>query len=60
LTGSPRWPPGACIILVDVFLGGAKSQERVRKHLGGLEVLWVGVRCDAEVAATRNWHAATR
>jgi chloramphenicol 3-O phosphotransferase len=45
---------GARIIIDDVFLGGAKSQERVRKHLDGLEVLWVGVRCDAEVAAARE------
>jgi chloramphenicol 3-O phosphotransferase len=45
---------GVRIIIDDVFLGGAKSQERVRKHLGGLEVFWVGVRCDAEVAAARE------
>jgi len=45
---------GARIILDDVFLGGAASQERVRAQLEGLEVLWVGVRCDAEIAAGRE------
>jgi chloramphenicol 3-O phosphotransferase len=45
---------GARIIVDDVFLGGAKSQERVRRQLDGLEVLWVGVRCDPEVAAARE------
>jgi chloramphenicol 3-O phosphotransferase len=45
---------GVRMIIDDVFLGGAMSQERVRKHLGGLEVFWVGVRCDAEVAAARE------
>jgi chloramphenicol 3-O phosphotransferase len=37
-----------------VFLGGADSQERWRTALRGLEVLWVGVRCDADVAAGRE------
>jgi chloramphenicol 3-O phosphotransferase len=45
---------GARVILDDVFLGGAASQERTRAHLDGLEVLWVGVRCDPEVAAGRE------
>ena len=45
---------GARIILDDVFLGGAASQQRVRAHLDGLAVLWVGVRCDAEIAAARE------
>lgn len=45
---------GARIIIDDVFLGGATSQERVRAHLAGLEVLWVGVRCDAEIATGRE------
>ena len=45
---------GARIILDDVFLSGAASQERVRAHLEGLDVLWVGVRCDAEIAAGRE------
>lgn len=45
---------GARIILDDVFLGGATSQERVRAHLEGLGVLWVGVRCSPEIAASRE------
>ena len=45
---------GARIILDDVFLGGATSQQRVRAHLDGLAVLWVGVRCDAEIAVARE------
>jgi chloramphenicol 3-O phosphotransferase len=45
---------GARVIIDDVFLGGAVSQERLRAHLAGLEVLWVGVRCDAEIAAGRE------
>jgi chloramphenicol 3-O phosphotransferase len=45
---------GARIIIDDVFLGGAASQQRWRKALGGLAVLWVGVRCDGAVAAGRE------
>ncbi|MGW4891220.1 chloramphenicol phosphotransferase CPT [Kitasatospora sp. NPDC004240] len=45
---------GARVVVDEVFLGGAGSQERWLKALDGLEVLWVGVRCDAEVAAGRE------
>ena len=45
---------GARIIIDEVFLGGEASQERIRAHLKGLEVLWVGVRCDSEIAAGRE------
>ncbi|MFD0366805.1 chloramphenicol phosphotransferase CPT [Streptomyces sp. NPDC127114] len=45
---------GARIVVDDVFLGGAASQERWREATAGLDVLWVGVRCDAEVAAARE------
>ncbi len=45
---------GARIVLDDVFLGGAASQRRVRAHLEGLSVLWVGVRCDRAIAAGRE------
>jgi chloramphenicol 3-O phosphotransferase len=45
---------GAHVIVDDVFLGGAGSQQRWRAVLDGLDVLWVGVRCDAEVAAGRE------
>ena len=45
---------GAGVIIDDVFLGGGASQERMRPHLQGLDVLWVGVRCDAGVATARE------
>ncbi|MEU4538996.1 chloramphenicol phosphotransferase CPT [Streptosporangium sp. NPDC023825] len=45
---------GARVIVDDVFLGGASSQRRWRKVLGELDVLWVGVRCEAAVAAGRE------
>jgi chloramphenicol 3-O phosphotransferase len=45
---------GARVIVDDVFLGGAASQERWQKALVGLDVRWVGVRCDAAVAAGRE------
>lgn len=45
---------GARVVIDDVFLGGAASQERWRKALDGVDVLWVGVRCDSAVAAGRE------
>lgn len=45
---------GARIIIDDVFLGGAASQQRWREAVAGLAVLWVGVRCDSAVAAGRE------
>ncbi|WP_229812947.1 chloramphenicol phosphotransferase CPT [Lentzea flava] len=45
---------GARVIVDDVFLGGTESRQRWEKVLDGLEVLWVGVRCDAAVAAGRE------
>jgi chloramphenicol 3-O phosphotransferase len=45
---------GARVIIDDVFLGGAASQERTRSHLTDLRVLWVGVRCDPATAAGRE------
>ncbi len=45
---------GARVIIDDVFLSGAASQERTRASLTGLEVLWVGVRCDPQIAAGRE------
>jgi chloramphenicol 3-O phosphotransferase len=46
--------PGARVIVDEVFLGGAESQRRWQKALGDLGVLWVGVRCDAAIAAGRE------
>ncbi|MDX2698121.1 chloramphenicol phosphotransferase CPT [Streptomyces ipomoeae] len=48
---------GARVIVDEVFLGGAESQRRWQKalgDLGDLGVLWVGVRCDAAIAAGRE------
>ena len=45
---------GARVIVDEVFLGGAASQQRWKTALGGLQVLWVGVRCDSAVAAGRE------
>jgi chloramphenicol 3-O phosphotransferase len=45
---------GARIIYDDVFLSGAESQARLRARLDGLSVLWIGVHCDAKVAAGRE------
>ncbi|MFI9829321.1 chloramphenicol phosphotransferase CPT [Streptomyces sp. NPDC051913] len=45
---------GARLIIDDVFLGGAATQDRWRRVLDGLDVLWVGVHCDPAVAAGRE------
>ncbi|MER7671133.1 chloramphenicol phosphotransferase CPT [Kitasatospora sp. NPDC096128] len=45
---------GAPVLVDEVFLGGAASQQRWRAALDGLDVLWVGVRCDPAVAAARE------
>ncbi|MFB0632145.1 chloramphenicol phosphotransferase CPT [Streptomyces sp. AB3(2024)] len=45
---------GARIVVDEVFLGGAASQKRWQQALGGLRVLWVGVRCEGAVAAGRE------
>ena len=51
---------GVGIVLDEVFLGGGVSQARLAAALAGLEVLWVGVRCPADVAATREASRADR
>ncbi|MFE0422026.1 chloramphenicol phosphotransferase CPT [Streptomyces sp. NPDC058953] len=48
---------GARVVVDEVFLGGAASQRRWCDALtaaGVPDVLWVGVRCDPEVAAGRE------
>lgn len=45
---------GVRVIVDEVFLGGAASQRRWQDALGALPALWVGVRCDAAVAAGRE------
>src|ERR1022692_355980 len=49
---------GAGVIVDEVFLGGAVSQQRWQKALGGLGVLWVGVRCKARLPQTGRLHGA--
>lgn len=51
---------GANVVLDDVFLSGAQSQHRWQQALGELPVLWVGVRCDGEVATRRENHRGNR
>ncbi|GIE98765.1 chloramphenicol phosphotransferase CPT [Paractinoplanes rishiriensis] len=45
---------GAKLIIDDVFLGGAHTQQRWRRVLDGLDVLWVGVQCDPDAATARE------
>ncbi len=45
---------GARIVVDEVFLGGGASQRRWQHALRGLEVLWIGVRCESAVAAARE------
>ncbi|WP_273653178.1 chloramphenicol phosphotransferase CPT family protein [Cellulomonas fimi] len=45
---------GARLVLDEVLLAGGAGQERVRRALDGLDVVWVGVRCDPDVAAARE------
>jgi chloramphenicol 3-O phosphotransferase len=45
---------GARIIVDEVFVGGAMSQQRWKDALGTLPTLWVGVRCDETIAAGRE------
>jgi len=45
---------GAKIIIDDVFLGGPGSQGRWRAVLTDVDVRWVGVRCDPDVAEARE------
>jgi chloramphenicol 3-O phosphotransferase len=45
---------GAPVIVDDVFLGGAATQQRWQKVLTTLNVLWVGVHCATEAATARE------
>jgi chloramphenicol 3-O phosphotransferase len=45
---------GAGVIVDEVFLGGAASQARLRSAFDGLDVLWVAVHCDPDVATARE------
>jgi chloramphenicol 3-O phosphotransferase len=45
---------GARVIVDEVFLGGAASQQRWRDALDASQVLWVGVTCESAVAEGRE------
>jgi chloramphenicol 3-O phosphotransferase len=45
---------GAHLVLDDVFLDGGESQARTAALLGDTDIVWVGVLCDAEIAAGRE------
>jgi chloramphenicol 3-O phosphotransferase len=45
---------GVGVIVDEVFLGGGASQARLRAALDGLQVLWIGVHCEREVAIARE------
>lgn len=45
---------GSGLIIDEVFMSGGWSQKRLASALTGLPVVWVGVRCDPEVAAARE------
>ncbi|MFG1911267.1 chloramphenicol phosphotransferase CPT [Kribbella sp. NPDC048928] len=45
---------GGRVIVDDVFLGGASSQQRWRDAAGDVETVFVGVHCDPAVAAGRE------
>jgi chloramphenicol 3-O phosphotransferase len=51
---------GTGLIIDEVFLGGRSSQERLAAALSGLPVVWLGVRCDPEVAASRERNRTDR
>lgn len=45
---------GTRLILDEVFLEGARSQDRLREALAGRTVAWVGVTCDTDTAIQRE------
>lgn len=51
---------GAGVIIDEVFLGGKPAQGRLARTLDRLAVLWVGVRCDPELAAEHEPHRLDR
>ncbi|WP_237685179.1 chloramphenicol phosphotransferase CPT family protein [Arthrobacter sunyaminii] len=45
---------GAHLILDEVMLSGGTGQERIQSTFAGVSMVWVGVRCAPEVAASRE------
>ena len=42
------------VVIDEALLGGRESQDRLGTALRGLRVVWVGVRCDLDVAVARE------
>ena len=51
---------GVRLILDEVFLDGARSQDRLRESLMGRRVAWIGVTCDDDVALEREANRGDR
>lgn len=51
---------GAHMILDEVLLSGGAGQERLRSTFSDVDVFWVGVHCDPDVAAARETQRADR
>ena len=51
---------GAPMILDEVLLSGGAGQEHLRSTFSDLDVMWVGVHCDPDVAAAREAQRADR
>jgi chloramphenicol 3-O phosphotransferase len=51
---------GVNVLLDDLTLDGTADQQRWSDALQGLEVLWVGVRCDPAIAAEREARRQSR
>jgi chloramphenicol 3-O phosphotransferase len=45
---------GVGVIVDEVLLGGASAQARLEKAFVALDVLWVAVHCDPDVATARE------
>lgn len=45
---------GAQLILDEVLLSGGAGQERIRSIFSDADLIWVGVRCEPDIAATRE------
>lgn len=51
---SARAQAGAHVILDEVLLSGGAGQERLRAKFRETDLIWVGVHCDPNVAASRE------
>jgi chloramphenicol 3-O phosphotransferase len=51
---------GLGVLLDAVLLDGGVGQARLNQAFAGLSVAWIGVRCDADIAAARERRRADR